>query len=252
MNRVTFLGGTGAAIAAASLPLGALAEPMPSIKGTLAARCLSPYFLRKDEFARFAKDVNQLVHFSNGDILIEGEDFFVPTFDPRKIGHNKGIDGEFISLIDSSVPKGFYPTQTDDKTNNIITADCMKTRYGLGVRWNEDSSEIVQWVNAGFAKVESHRQLVKSMIVSPELSVELKALGEEYITEWTTEDHIANVRNPDYLMWTSDVYVSDKVTPNVMYFLPYPDFAGIVVQRDNGHIGLCTTNGNLLVKAIVT
>jgi len=168
------------------------------------------------------------------DVIIEGEDFLVPTFEIATYPQVRlsQIKARMFNIIDRAQVKAKNEISIKEDTEIFRAIDAAVPASGTDPMFNHVINSVaagrvqIADLNSAFAKIERHRLTVSKVVMNSQRFADVRNFGSptyDFVTQ--REVLLTGVFGR---LWTSDILISNIVPDNSIYVLSPAEFVGVI------------------------
>jgi len=225
----------------------ALAESMANpiqtslLYQSIGRKCLVVDPLPQGALARYEKDIDAPAYLISKrgqvpDVIIEGADFLVPTFELSSYPQIRlsQVKQRMFNIIDRAQVKAKNELSIQEDTQIFLAIDGSVPRDPVNPGFNHLISTssgrlTLDLINAAFAKIEKHRLTVSKVILNSQRFADIRAWGKDFF-DFVTQREVL-LTGVFGRLWTSELLISNIVPDNSVLVLAPAEFVGVFPVR---------------------
>ena len=197
--------------------------------------------LPQGALARYEKDIDAPATLISRrgqapDVIIEGADFLVPTFEIvsyPQIRLNQ-VKQRMFNIIDRAQVKAKNEISVQEDTQIFKLIDAAVPQSATNVGFNHliatSSGRLtLDLLNASFAKIEKHRLTVSKLVLNSQRFADIRAWGKDYF-DFVTQREVL-LTGVFGRIWTADILISNLVPDNKVLVMAPAEFVGVMPVR---------------------
>ena len=197
--------------------------------------------LPQGALARYEKDIDAPATLISRrgqapDVIIEGADFLVPTFEIvsyPQIRLNQ-VKQRMFNIIDRAQVKAKNEISVQEDTQIFKLIDAAVPQSATNVGFNHliatSSGRLtLDLLNASFAKIEKHRLTVSKLVLNSQRFADIRAWGKDYF-DFVTQREVL-LTGVFGRIWTADILISNLVPDNRVLVMAPAEFVGVMPIR---------------------
>ena len=249
---------------------------------SLCRKIVMPDPLPQGALARYEKDVDvpAYVISKRGEVptaIIEGDDFMVPTFNiaTNPQVHLDQVKQRMFNIIDRVQVKAKNEISIQEDTylfkliNNSVPNSLVDASYNHVINSLAAGQLQVDDLNSAFAKIEQHRLVVASIIMSPNRYADVRNWGKD-VYDFVTQREVL-LTGVFARIWTANILVSSIMPDNIVLVTAPAEYVGVMPIRQEitvipadmpkrlrlgwviyENVGFAVTNPKGIAKIIIT
>jgi hypothetical protein len=197
--------------------------------------------LPQGALARYEKDIDAPATLISKrgqapDVVIEGADFLVPTFEIVSYPQIRlsQVKQRMFNIIDRAQVKAKNEISVQEDTQIFTAIDAAVPNNATQAAYNHLISTssgrlTLDLINAAYAKIEKHRLTVSKIVLNSQRFADIRGWGKDYF-DFVTQREVL-LTGVFGRLWTADILISNLVPDSSVLVLAPAEFVGVMPVR---------------------